>query len=201
MGFEDAPPGFVARIFRAIIRRLEGRVEIDFDGDGTLDATLFSAGDVATHTYSAPGIYLARVQVFKIGTGETWLSEIPVVVEDGNAVDSRLKAIVTGMLNRLKAGDLPGAKAAFTSNAAAQYHPALEAMAALPPSGLDGFGTLNSSFIADTFAEFVVVNTVWLRFAHHFRDIAWNSSAHTIAPTPSSVAASASRASRCCTSR
>ncbi len=27
------------------------------------------------------------------------------------------------------------------------------------------------------FAAFIVVNTVWLRFAHHFRDIAWNSSA------------------------
>ncbi len=27
------------------------------------------------------------------------------------------------------------------------------------------------------FAAFIVVNTVWLRFAHHFRGIAWNSSA------------------------
>ena len=27
------------------------------------------------------------------------------------------------------------------------------------------------------FAAFIVVNTVWLRFAHHFRDVAWNSSA------------------------
>lgn len=27
------------------------------------------------------------------------------------------------------------------------------------------------------FAAFIVVNTVWLRFAHHFRDIPWNSSA------------------------
>ena len=30
---------------------------------------------------------------------------------------------------------------------------------------------------APAFAAFIVVNTVWLRFAHHFRDIAWNSSA------------------------
>jgi uncharacterized membrane protein len=27
------------------------------------------------------------------------------------------------------------------------------------------------------FAAFIVVNTVWLRFAHHFKDIAWNSGA------------------------
>ncbi len=27
------------------------------------------------------------------------------------------------------------------------------------------------------FAAFIVINTVWLRFAHHFRDIAWNSGA------------------------
>ena len=27
------------------------------------------------------------------------------------------------------------------------------------------------------FAAFIVVNTVWLRFAHHFKDIAWNGSA------------------------
>jgi len=50
----------------------------------------------------------------------------------------------------------------------------------LRASALVGTGSPLRSSVAFgllAFAAFIVVNTVWLRFAHHFRGIAWNSSA------------------------
>ena len=81
-------------------------------------------------------------------------------MQDVVAVDARLKGIVTGMLDRLKAGDVPGALKALTPQAAAKFEAVFSAIVFSPPQGqvtLDTFGSIATSFITETFAEYVVL--------------------------------------------
>jgi hypothetical protein len=81
--------------------------ELDADGDGVTDLT---AAALAGHTftYTAPGVYLARLRILD-GAGNAFTSTAPVWVIDAAALDALLRAKWSAVKNALRAGAIEDA--------------------------------------------------------------------------------------------
>lgn len=132
------------------------RIEVDFDGDGNID---FSTGDpsaaIAT-TYTLPGVYLARVRASVAG-GASYEATTTVVVETVAAVDARLRAVYTGMLERLRVGDVEGALLGVTAAMRGKYRNIFSTLGAELPNTINQLGTIRDGTINQEFAEYVLV--------------------------------------------
>ncbi|APV50808.1 hypothetical protein BWI17_14595 [Betaproteobacteria bacterium GR16-43] len=142
-----------------------GLIEVDFDGDGQVyEAPLNYPGQQVSHTYATPGVYNAKARMWDYGAGAYVYWDLPVVVQDVLTLDAKLKGVISGMLERIAARDVPGALQALTPQAAEHFRPGIEAMSALyqptpsgPPVEPPPFGTVATSFITNSFAEYIVM--------------------------------------------
>lgn len=136
--------------------RLTAQTQVDFDGDGTIDASTFGFDTSITYTYTVPGIYNATIHLNDFAGGNySWT--VPVVVQDVRAIDQKLQGIITGMFAKLKARDIEGALAAFTPQAGVQYRAIFKDIGDGLPAAMDQIGQIVDGRITSTFAEYVLV--------------------------------------------
>lgn len=133
------------------------RIEADYDGDGTVDFTSADPDAVMEHTYPTPGVYEARFAVTDV-QGATHPFTGLVVVNSLASMDAMLRGVYTGMLTKLRAGDIDGALTYFTAGTATKYRTVFSTIgAANLPSVVDRLGTIDDGTISDQFAEYVLV--------------------------------------------
>ncbi len=133
------------------------RIEADFDGNGTYDLTYTTRLDaIRYYLYAAPGTYQAR---FRLTDTLNQASErtVTVVVQDGMAIDSQIRAVFGEAMNRLRQGDIDGAAIHFTQDAAEKYRPVFTELGAELPTAVDRIGTLAHGSIVAGFAEYLIV--------------------------------------------
>lgn len=136
--------------------RISARTQIDFDGDGVVDETLYGFETSASYTYTTPGIYNATITLNDYAGGYyTWA--IPVVVQDLDALDLKLRGILSGMFDRLRARDIDGALAAWTADGAERYRPIFESMAGDLPAVVDKLGRIAGGSLTTNLAEYVII--------------------------------------------
>jgi PKD repeat protein len=136
--------------------RESARTQIDFNGDGVVDAIVYSLDTTVTYTYQTPGIYFARTTLDDYAGG-VYTQTFPIVVRDVKALDRMLQGIFNGMLGKLKVGDIEGALKSFTPSAVEQYRPVFEDLRANLATVVEQFGTIVTGSIAEEFAEYVLV--------------------------------------------
>lgn len=139
----------------AIVRRLE----IDFDGNGTIDYAQDRPPTGAEYTYPIPGMYLAKVRAID-SLGQPHTSIHPILVESFSDRDAVLRKIYTGMLDRLRNGDIEGALAATTGGVREKYRAVFTALGSDLPTIVDQIGTLNAGQLSDEMAEYVVTREI-----------------------------------------
>ncbi|GMR19684.1 MAG: hypothetical protein BMS9Abin36_0279 [Gammaproteobacteria bacterium] len=102
------------------------RMQLDFNGDGSIDLDTTDIQAPLSYQYTATGLYEAK-GIFTANSIEIE-SRAAIVVLDGQQLDVRMTAIWQGMNAALVAGDVEGALLYLTENAQYKYRPVFEAL-------------------------------------------------------------------------
>lgn len=136
------------------------RIEIDTNGDGTPEVTLTSLPgnkqDVALH-FVGPGIYPIGIQVFDVSNKVIYTARRKVYAWEPNAFATRTIGVYTGMLDRLRKGDVDGALAAVTGSSNVRFRNIFNALAADLSSIVDQLGTIKHVTFNDQVMQIHVV--------------------------------------------
>ena len=140
----------------AAAERSIARIQVDYQGDGSLDASTTNPAADLRHTYTVPGVYNARVVVTD-PFGYQEIHTVQVVVQDLAAVDRELRGIVQTMLTSLRAGDLDGAVRAFAPSNQPRFRSLFETARSNLATAVDSLGVLQDGSIMGSMAEYVMV--------------------------------------------
>jgi len=140
----------------ALAERGIARIQVDYQGDGSLDVSTTNPDADLRHTYADPGVYDVRLVITDpFGYQET--HTVQVVVQDLAAVDLELKGIVQTMLSRLRVGDLDGAARAFAPSRQLHFRGLFETARSNLAAAVDSLGVLQDGSIFGSMAEYVMV--------------------------------------------
>lgn len=132
------------------------RIQIDYQGDGSIDHSTNDPSAELRFTYATPGVYNARMLVTDTA-GYVESHTLQVVVQDLATVDQELKAVLHSMLSSLRAGQLDAALHAFSPAVRARYRPLFELARPSLAFAVDGLGTVQNGSIVGSMAEYVMV--------------------------------------------
>lgn len=127
------------------------QVELDFDGNGTVDFTGASLED-QTFTYPQSGLYVPRVTLTD-GQGIRLTASTVVQVLDPTALERLLQAKWQGMIDALQRGDTEGFLQALAVGVRTRYVPALDALRGDLPALAATLGDLQVIAFQDGLAE------------------------------------------------
>ncbi len=139
--------------------RTDARVEIDFDGDGVVDAVAYGIGGTATYTYQTPGIYMATIRLDDF-QGGVYTSIVPVVVLDAAQIDATVKRVWSGMTDALAQGKLDLALTFFNEGARERYRDVFTSLTGALPSIVASWSPLQRSDVTAAYAEYAVNRTI-----------------------------------------
>jgi hypothetical protein len=132
------------------------RIQVDYQGDGSIDFSTTNSGANISFLYTTPGIYSARVLVMDTD-GVQELHTVQVVVQDLVKMDQELKGVLQSMLGSLRNGNVDAAVQAFAPGARARYRSLFEAARLTFASAVDSLGTVQDGSIVGSMAEYVMV--------------------------------------------
>lgn len=132
------------------------RIDVDFDGAGTIEFTTHDPGAPIQTTYVAPGVYAPKLTITD-AQAQTHEFAGVIVVNSVGSLDTKLRAIYAGMLARLRAGDTEGALKSFAPGAVETYRPAFQALLPNIATVADQLGTIADGSIMEGLAEYVLV--------------------------------------------
>jgi hypothetical protein len=133
-------------------------IEADYDGDGAIDAASTDPKSLLQHTYAAPGVYQTRFSVTD-SQGIVHTSTQVIVAASLAATDTKLRAVYSGAMEKLRGGDIEGALSGFTENVSERYRGVFTALGPRLPSVVDQLGTIQDGTISETYAEYVLVRS------------------------------------------
>lgn len=107
-------------------------------------------------TYLFPGVYQAKVRVTD-STGKIYTSTLLIQVMSFAEMDAMLRSIYTGMLDKLRAGDIEGALTAVSGSLRDKYLRILTTLKPNLATIVDHLGTLQSGAIGGDIAEYAAV--------------------------------------------
>ena len=134
------------------------RFEIDANGDGSRDYLSVFFDTPIEHTYTTPGVYPAKVTVTDMN-GIAYVSTHTIVVTALGDMDALLSGIYSGMLQRLKAGDIDGALTAISGSMQSKYRTVFTTLKPSLATLVDQLGTIQAGSLGEDFAEYVLVRT------------------------------------------
>ena len=103
-----------------------------------------------------PGVYAPKVTITDVeGHNHDFTSVI--VVNSVGSLDTKLRGIYAGMLDRLRAGDAEGALKSFAPGALEIYRPVFQALLPNIATVADQLGTIADGSIMAGLAEYVLV--------------------------------------------
>ncbi|MHB8728224.1 MAG: DUF7948 domain-containing protein [Sulfuricaulis sp.] len=118
-------------------------------------------------TYSSPGVYVAKVNVYAQPAivqpqAPIYTGTQSIQVDAVTGLNAMLQAVYFGMLDQLKAGNINGALNNLTATVSAKYAPIFTAMMSDPTlaADLDQLKNIQDGRIGDGYAEFLVVRTI-----------------------------------------
>ncbi len=136
--------------------RAVARIQVDYQGDGSIDFSTTNPGAEIRFVYTAPGVYGARVLVMD-ADGVQELHTVQVVVQDLVKVDQEVKEVLQSMLGSLRSGNVDAAVQAFAPSVRARYRGLFEAARLASASAVDSLGTVQDGSILGSMAEYVMV--------------------------------------------
>ncbi len=131
-------------------------IELDIDDDGTVDVTETDPDAALTYTYTNTGLYTTRVTVTD-SLSATYTSEVTVLVRDLVGMSAVLRGVYDGMMNALRAGDVPGAMLFASEHVKNKYEGVLTSLGAGLPAVVDQLGQVLGGAFGGEVAEILVV--------------------------------------------
>jgi hypothetical protein len=132
------------------------RIDIDFDGDGTIDTSVNSNNVPLQYEYPSPGMYQVKI-IITDKSGKTYTVTKPIAIKDVREIDAMLRAVYQTMLDRLRTGDVDGALKTISGGVRTKYEAVFNALKPRLGTVVDQLGTLEGATIGDELAEYVLV--------------------------------------------
>ncbi|MCP4766408.1 MAG: hypothetical protein GY875_09055, partial [Gammaproteobacteria bacterium] len=130
-------------------------VDLDADGDGLPDQTIYDLAESLQFTYDNPGVYTAEVIVYDdLGTLPT--ASAVIVVQDTDSLRNHVHAVYHNMLNRLRQNDIDGALLHFTGSRQDKFREIFTLLQDDLPGAVDELGDLSASNISSNYAELII---------------------------------------------
>lgn len=131
------------------------RIEVDFDGNGTIDFSTADPNAVIAFVYKMPGVYQAKLTITD-SLGNKFESIKTIVVQSVATIDIALRGIYTGMLDKLRAGNIDEALTAVSSSGYEKYKAVFTTLRPRLPVIVDQLGTIQDGTIGNQLAEYVI---------------------------------------------
>ena len=130
------------------------RIDVDFDNNGTIDATSLDPRAAITHTFDSPGIYPVK---FTVSHSEGTESQTVLVsVLDSGQMDQTFRAIWDGMNSALVAKNKVQALRYLNSQAQAKYGPLIDTLMPYFPTMVASYSTLQRLSLSGNVGEYAV---------------------------------------------
>jgi len=134
------------------------RMQLDFNGDGSIDLDTTDIQAPLSYQYTATGLYEAR-GLFT-ANGIEIESRVAIVVLDGQQVDARMTAIWQGMNAALMAGNVEAAVRYLNESANRKYQPVFEVLLLNMQDIVASYLALNRVSYSGNIAEYSIVRTI-----------------------------------------
>lgn len=131
------------------------KIDVDFDNDGIIDLSTTEPTAYLTHTYHAPGVYLANIVVTD-GLGSTHTLSSTVVVNDIAETDTILQGVYSTLKDRLGRQAKDGALNTVNSDVYDKYRDIFSRLDGDLSTIVDQLGVIGSWSIGDEMAEYVI---------------------------------------------
>ncbi len=134
-------------------------LSIDFNGDGTFEFFTSDPTVPLQHTYTTPGLYLARLQV-TVQNGDVTEAQVAIVVQDAAAMDLLYTATWNGMNAALVAGDKATALIFLTPSAGIKYGPVFDVLFPYMPGIVASYSLPQRFLVSANIAEYAINRTI-----------------------------------------
>jgi hypothetical protein len=155
----DAMQGFSPLIVNFDITPQDGvviqKIEIDADGNSTVDQTLLAFPWISIMTYTGAGAYMTTFRVTD-SQGNVYSQVVPIVVTDRAALDQNLRAVWNGMKSALAAGDKARAMQYLDASAQQRYGTVFDVLLPSMPQITATFSDLQSVTLSNALGAYAV---------------------------------------------
>lgn len=134
------------------------RIDVDFEGDGSVDFTTTDAAGEIRHTYRNPGVFEATVTLTNnVGFR---VEKAVIVVQDPSQMDQLFNTLWKGMNEALIAKDKPKALEYLNPAARLKYAPVFDALMPHFPTIVSSYSGLQRVSISADIGEYAVNRTI-----------------------------------------
>lgn len=130
-------------------------VSADFDGNGSIDQNVNAPNLAMEHSYSVPGVFLAKFEISD-NQGNIDIAQLIVVVKDPVEMDTQFRSIWDGMNAALVAQDKRKALSYLNSSARVKYEPVFTALLPSYSSIVGSYSALQNVSVTSTTGEYAV---------------------------------------------
>ena len=131
------------------------KIEIDFDGNGSIDYISIDPDAPIPFTYGAPGIYQARITVTD-SQNQVSTQVVLVSVLDGTKMDQLIAALWGGMNGALVSGDTVKAGGFLNDAAQRKYLPVFQTLLPQMPQIIASYSPLRRISITGEIGEYAI---------------------------------------------
>jgi hypothetical protein len=136
-------------------------LELDFDSDGTadfiVDRSRFVNGSFELSITYPAGTWTTTTRIRNVSGEVVYATATVVTVLAPLDLEARVRSVFTGMLDRLRSGNIAGALTAFTDTVYEKYRAIFTALGGNLAASVDQMGDLSEVTFQDDIAEYGVV--------------------------------------------
>lgn len=146
--------------FRASLANGEqvSRVDVDADGNGSVDVSSSNSAIPPEFTYTIPGVYRPRVTAYD-SQGRSYTQTLAIVAQDPQRADQMFRNIFAGMITRLQANNIEGALTAITGGVREKYRAVFTALGSNLATAASQIGALQSGRLGEEMAEYTLTRS------------------------------------------
>lgn len=135
------------------------KIEADYDGNGAVDYTTTNPNTPLEYTYTAPGVYQAKITVTD-SQNTRYSQTLAIVVYDAAQMDQKFTALWSGLNDALKAKDTAKALKYLNAQAQAKYGPVFTALLPHMPEIIASYSPPQRVEISSDIGEYAINRTV-----------------------------------------
>lgn len=136
------------------------KIEVDYDGNGTVDHTVTNPDALLEYTYTTPGMYQAKITVTDSPQSTRYSQTLAIVVYDAAQMDQKFTALWSGLNDALKAKDTAKALKYLNAQAQAKYGPVFTALLPHMPEIIASYSPPQRVSITSDISEYAINRTV-----------------------------------------
>jgi hypothetical protein len=130
-------------------------IEVDFNGDGTIDYAATDMTQDIGYTYSVPGIYTARFTL-RANDGTSYGVDYLVQVQDLATAQQPFQSLLASVQSALLAGNIPHALTYFASGSQARYAEIFQVVKPQLPAMIATWSNIQPIMISDKYAQYSI---------------------------------------------